>query len=144
MKRVLAVAIAILLLPAAAPCQSLRLETKFNSAKSSEAMKELTGSCWLCIKDGSCQVFFQTSVNVAGGSTTHPFYIPPSGISGVWVQCPKKGGRMLTDWLSGDFTYHRRVTLAAHRLTTFYCTVGFAGTPYFLWIPIGQSAVRLS
>ncbi len=144
MKRISAMAILFLLLPAAGFCESLKMESKFSSEKSSEALKILKGSCWLCIKNGNGQVFFQTTVSVAGGSTTLPLNIPPSGISGVWVQCPKKEGGMLTNWFPGDFTYHRRVTLAMYRLTKYSCTIGFAPPAYFLWFPIGGEAVRLS
>ena len=145
MKRILTVAFLLILLPVAAFCQSYTLETKFISTDAADALETLRGDCWLCVKDGNGRIFYQTGFNVAGGPVVLPFNIPPAGISGVWVQCPDKEGKMLTDWLPGDFTYHRRVTLAAYQLTNYFCSVGFAGTPYFLFfIPVGEPSIGLS
>jgi len=137
MKRILAIAIVFLLLPAAALCQSLQLETKFTSTKHmSQAQEALSGSCWLCIKDGGGGVFFQTSVSV-GGSTIQPFNMPPSGIQGVWVQCPKKGGGMLTDWQAGN-VFSRRMASGMNRYS---CEIHFTAW-YFMWINY-EDTVRL-
>ena len=135
MKRFLATVILFLSLSVAEPCQSLELETKFSSWEHmSQAKEYLAGSCWLCIKDGRGQVFFQTNVNVAGGSTFHQINIPPSGIQGAWVQCPTKDGELLTYWQAGNL-FAPRIALG---MTSYKCDVMYTAH-YFMWFHYGDA-----